>query len=397
MKVLQINSVCGIRSTGRICTDIAEVLEKEGHECKIAYGRESVPEKYQKYAVRIGNNFSNYVDGIKTRLLDNAGFNSYQATKRFLSWVKEYDPDIIHLHNLHGYYIHIGLLFEYLHTCGKPVVWTLHDCWPFTGHCAYYDYTKCEKWKTGCYHCAHSSRYPKSMFLDRSKQNHERKVGLFNSVKKLQFIAISNWIADQQRASLLQKHPVTVIHNGIDLTNFAPTQSNFRQAYDIGDKRLYLGVASFWDRRKGLDTFHQLAQKLNENEVIVLVGLDDKQLKSLPSQIIGIKRTNSVKELAEIYTAADVFLNPTVEEGLGLVNIEATACGTPVVTYNTGGSPECVSDSSGIVVPKGDIIELLNAARAINLNTENIVQDAQKFDKCTKYAEYLQLYKECLM
>ncbi len=397
MKVLQINSVCGIRSTGRICTDIAEVLEQQGHTCKIAYGREVVPEKYKKYAVRIGNELNVKIDGIKTRLLDNAGLNSAQSTKRFINWVKEYDPDIIHLHNLHGYYINIRVLFNFLKSFGKPVLWTLHDCWPFTGHCAYYDYTKCDKWKTACSDCAHSDRYPKSILLDRSKKNYQQKKELFNSIDRLHFIAISNWISQQQQQSFLQKNPVTVVHNGIDLEQFKPTPSAFREENSIAGKRMYLGVASFWDRRKGLDTFIKLAQMISDDEVIVLVGLNDEQIKTLPPQIIGIKRTNSVAELAAIYTAADVFLNPTIEEGLGLVNIEAIACGTPVVTYNTGGSPECVSENSGIVVPKGDIDALLSSARAINLNAENIVEDAQRFDKNKKYMEYLNLYERCLL
>ncbi len=396
MKVLQINSVCGIRSTGRICTDIAEILQQQGHECKIAYGRESVPERYQHLAVRIGSDLSVKIDGVKTRLLDNTGFNSYWATKRFLTWVKEYDPDIIHLHNLHGYYIHIGLLFDFLKSFGKPVVWTLHDCWPFTGHCAYYDFAGCDKWQIQCHNCPQKGEYPRSLFLDRSKRNHDLKKKYFSALENLHFIAISDWIAEQKTYSYLQDKPLTVIHNGIDLTQFRPTESDFRTRHGIESKRLYLGVASIWDRRKGFDTFLKLSEMLRDDEVIVMVGLADHQLSLLPENIIGIKRTNSVKELAEIYSAADVFLNPTMEEGLGLVNIEALACGTPVVTYNTGGSPECVSTQSGIVVPKGDINALLAAARSVSLRKEDILSDAQKFDKSKKYTEYLKFYERCL-
>lgn len=396
MKVLQINSVCGIRSTGRICTDIAEVLERQGHECKIAYGREYVPEKYQKYAVRIGSDLNTKIDAVKTRFLDNAGFNSRRATEKFLEWIKDYDPDIIHIHNLHGYYVNILMLFEFLRSYDKPVVWTLHDCWPFTGHCAYYDFAGCDKWKTGCFSCKHTKEYPKSLFLDRSKHNYRKKSELFNYPEKLQFVAISEWIAQQQRESFLKKKPVTVIHNGIDLSQFKPTPCDFRQKNQIQNKKMYLGVASFWDRRKGFDTFIKLAHMLKDDEVIVLVGLDEEQLKNLPQKIIGIKRTNSVKELAEIYSSADVFLNPTVEEGLGLVNIEAIACGTPVVTYNTGGSPECVSEKSGIVVPKGDISGMLKAARTIQLDRNTVILQSHKFDKEKKYIEYLNFYERCL-
>lgn len=396
MKVLQINSVCGIRSTGRICTDIAEVLEQQGHECKIAYGREYVPEKYERFAVRIGSDFTVKTDVIKTRILDNAGFNSAKATKKFLSWVKEYNPDIIHLHNIHGYYIHIGLLFDFLRSFGKPVVWTLHDCWAFTGHCAYYDFAGCEKWKEQCHNCKHKGEYPSSLLLDRSKQNFSKKSATFNSLDKLHFVAISNWIAQQKESSFLRSKPFTIIRNGIDLNNFKPTKNKFKEKYSIEDKKVFLGVASFWDRRKGFDTFIRLSQMINKDEALVMVGLNKEQLKSLPENIIGIGRTNNVQELAEIYSAADVFINPTREDNYPTVNLESLACGTPVVTYNTGGSPECIRPINGEVVPKGDIDALLKAARSIQLDRERIVRDAQRFDKTKKYIEYIEFYERCL-
>ncbi len=396
MKVLQINSVCGIRSTGRICTDIAEVLEQQGHECKIAYGRESVPEKHQRFAVRIGNDFSVKADGIKTRIFDNAGFNCAKSTRRFLSWVKEYNPDIIHLHNLHGYYLHIGLLFDFLKSFGKPVVWTLHDCWAFTGHCAYYDFAGCDKWKTQCFDCPQKKEYPASLLLDRSRQNYSKKSETFNSLDNLYLVAVSDWIARQKESSFLKSKPLTIINNGIDLNSFKPTASNFKEKHSIIDKRVFLGVASVWDRRKGFDAFLELSKMINKDEAIVMVGLNKEQLRILPKNIIGIERTNSIQELAEIYSAADVFVNPTSEDNYPTVNLEALACGTPVVTYNTGGSPECISEGSGIVVPKGDIAALLNAARTVQSDRENIVHDAQRFDKRKKYIEYLEFYERCV-
>ena len=396
MKVLQINSVCGIRSTGRICTDIAEVLENQGHECKIAYGRETVPQQYQKYAVRIGSDFSNKVDALKNRIFDNAGFNSVRETKKFLNWVKEYNPDIIHLHNIHGYYINIELLFEYLKESNKPVVWTLHDCWAFTGHCAHYDFIGCEKWKTQCFNCVNKKDYPSSYVFDNSKQNHKKKNKLFNSLNNLSFVAVSEWIAKQQQMSGLCKNSVTVIHNGIDLTNFKFTPSDFREKNKLSDKKIYLGVATFWNNRKGFDTFLKLSEMIDKNEVIVIVGVTKEQKKILPKNIIGIERTNNIQELAEIYSVADVFLNPTMEEALGLVNMEAQACGIPVVTYNTGGSPESISETSGAVVPKGDITALLKTARSLELDSEKVALEAQKFDKERKYKEYLQFYARCL-
>lgn len=396
MKVLQINSVCGIRSTGRICTDLAQVLEQQGHECKIAYGRETVPEQFQRFAVRIGNELGVRWDGVQTRLFDNAGFHSKTATKRFLSWVKEYDPDVIHLHNLHGYYIHIGLLFEYLKESGKPVVWTLHDCWPFTGHCSHFDWIGCEKWKTQCDHCPQRDTYPTSLFIDRAKRNFEEKKMIFCGVPNLTLVSPSAWLKDLAEESFLKEYPVRMIRNGIDLTHFSPTFGEFRRMYNITDKKLFLGVSSIWDHRKGFDAFLRGASLLGKDEVFVLVGLSKKQNKQLPTNIVGIERTNSVQQLAEIYSAADVFLNPTLEDNYPTVNLEAQACGTPVVTYRTGGSPESVCNKNGKVVPKGDFPELLRAARDIVCDREAVQSHAQQFNKQDKYLQYLRLYEECL-
>ena len=242
MKVLLINSVCGIRSTGRICTDLAEVLEANGHECKIAYGRETVPEKYHKYAVRIGSNVSVKVDAVKTRLFDNAGFNSVSATKKFIKWVKEYDPDVIHLHNLHGYYINIEILFEYLRNCGKKVIWTLHDCWAFTGHCSHFVTANCEKWKKQCYSCPKRKAYPSSLFLDCSKRNYGKKKNLFTSLENMTIITPSEWLANLVKQSFLAKYNVQVINNGIDLDVFIPRGSNFREKYNLENKKIVLGI-----------------------------------------------------------------------------------------------------------------------------------------------------------
>ena len=255
MKVLQINSVCGIRSTGRICTDLAEVLEQNGHECKIAYGRESVPEKYKKYAVRIGSDKDVKIHALQSRIFDNTGFGSRRATEKFIEWVKEYNPDVIHLHNIHGYYINIDVLFNYLAEAGKPVIWTLHDCWSFTGHCAHYSYIKCDKWKKGCFNCPLRRSYPASFFFDSSKENWVRKKNLFNNVKKMMLVTPSEWLAKQVEQSFLNKYPIKVIPNGIDLNVFKPTPSEFRKKHGLEGKKIVLGVASAWGQKKGLDEF----------------------------------------------------------------------------------------------------------------------------------------------
>lgn len=365
MKYLMINVVCGIRSTGRICTDLATELESEGHEVKIAYGREIVPEQYQKYAVRIGTDFDVKIHAAMARLFDTCGFGSKRATRKFIKWVREYDPDVIYLHNLHGYYINVEVLFDYLRTCGKKIVWTLHDCWAFTGHCAHFMQSDCDKWKTGCYNCPRKKYYPISLLLDRSRQNYTKKKELFTNIDTLQLVTPSKWLADLTRESFLKDYPVEVVYNTVDPNVFKPVESNFRKDHGIEDKKVVLGVASVWDRSKGLDDFCKLPQMLGDDYKIVLVGLNDKQLKSIPSSIIGISRTNSTKELAEIYSASDVFVNPTYEDNYPSVNLEAIACGKKVITYNTGGSPESALANGGVVVDRGDIDSLVDAIRTM--------------------------------
>lgn len=393
MKVLMINSVCGIRSTGRICTDIAEVLEKEGHEVKIAYGRETVPEKYKKYAVRIGSNFGVRLHAICARLFDASGFCSRIATKRFIKWVKSYDPDIIHLHNIHGYYLNVEILFDYLKKSGKPVVWTLHDCWAFTGHCSHFDFICCEKWKTGCVTCPQKLMYPKS-FVDRASRNFERKKKSFTGVEKLTIVTPSQWLAELVKESYLKESNVLVIPNGINRDVFKPTEGNFRKEHSLEGKKVILGVASVWEKRKGFDDFIKLSEMIDDTYRIVLVGVSESQKKMLHSNMIGITRTNNAKELAHIYTEADVFVNPTYEDNYPTVNLEAIACGTHVITYDTGGSPESVNKYGGTVVPKGNINRLVQAVVCVMDNNKQVKNDICNFDVSTlKFAQhYLHAY-----
>lgn len=392
MKILQINSVCGIRSTGRICTDLAEVLEQNGHECKIAYGRDIVPEKYRKYAVRIGSDFDVKCHALQSRFFDNTGFGSKQTTKRFIEWVKEYNPDVIHLHNIHGYYINIEVLFNYLAEANKPVVWTLHDCWAFTGHCAHYSYIKCDKWKTGCFNCPQKRHYPSSLLFDASRMNWLKKKVLFTCLNNMTLVTPSKWLASQVEMSFLNKYPVNVIPNGINLNVFKPTPSNFREKNKLVDKKIILGVASAWGPKKGLFFFVELSKILDEKYKIVLVGLTEKQKNKLPKSILGISRTNNVQELAEIYTAADVFVNPSLEETMGLTTVEAMACGTPVVVSNCTAVPEVVDNTCGIICSSLDPNSFkisINDALGQTLYPKG---KAEAYNKINKYSEYMKLY-----
>ena len=391
MKILFINSVCGIRSTGRICTDLATALEAQGHEVKIAYGRETVPEQFQKYAVKIGNDFDVKCHGLEARLLDNAGFGSKRATEKFIKWVRKYDPDVIHLHNIHGYYINVEILFKYLKTCGKKIIWTLHDCWSFTGHSAYCDAIDCRRWIDGCYHCPQIKEYPKSI-TDFSKRNWKKKRALFTEVPNMTIVTPSYWLAGYVKKSFLKEYPVKVIHNGIDTSQFYPMENDFRKKYNLEDKFILLGVATVWDDMKGYSDFVQLSEMLDDSYKIVMVGLTDEQLKKLPPKILGIKRTASVKELAYIYSSADLFLNLTYCDNYPNVNIEAMACGTPVLTYRTGGSPEAVEKYGGIVVDKGNLRGVYTAIEACHKKkTSNSFIPAEN-DSTMTIENYLEYY-----
>ena len=390
MRVFMINSVCGIRSTGRICTDIAEILEANGHECKIAYGREEVPQKHQKYAVRIGNAKSVKWDALKTRLLENAGLNSKCTTKKLIQQIQEYNPDVIHLHNLHGYYVNVEVLFRYLKTCGKKIVWTLHDGWAFTGHCAYFDFAGCEQWKNGCEKCPQKKEYPKSILLDKSKRNYAKKKELFTGIPNFTIVTPSQWLANLVKQSFLKEYEVKVIRNGIDTKVFKPTDSGVRQIYGLQDKKILLGVASAWVERKGVTDFITLSQSLGEGYQVVLIGVTEAQKKTLPKEILAITRTNNVQELAGWYTAADVFLNPTYEDNYPTVNLEAQACGTPVITYATGGSVENVPEEN--VVTRGDVQAMIKQIEEGTYSREVVKNVSWKKDEC--YGEYVALYEE---
>lgn len=400
MNLLQINTVCGIGSTGRIATDLCSILLSQGHCCTIAFGRDEALNCCDP--IRIGNKLDNYFHVARTRVLDSHGFGSARSTAKLISRMKVLNPDIIHLHNLHGYYLHTGLLFDYLKQANKPIVWTLHDCWPFTGHCAHFDFVSCERWQCGCYDCPQKTGYPASLFLDRSQQNYTRKMATFKGVPNLTLVTPSQWLAALVKRSFLKDYPLTVINNGIDLDIFKPKISNFRQRFHLENHFLMLGIASIWGERKGFNYFLELAKQLRPNEKIVLVGLSAKQIKQLPPEIVGIVKTNSINELAEIYSAADLYLNPTLEDNFPTTNLEALACGTPVITFNSGGSPECLGDSCGLVVERGNMRALLDAIAAMKHAGKAAFlaqcrQRAEKYyDKNDRYADYINLYEKVL-
>lgn len=393
MKILQINSVCGYGSTGRIATDLYDVLEKEGHECCIAYGRGNAPQGYN--VIKIGNEIDIVNHIMKTRLFDLHGFGSKKATMKFINQIEDYKPDIIHLHNIHGYYINIEILFEYLSTLTIPIIWLLHDQWAFSGHSAYFKINNDGSIPKENLDFKQRLDYPKSYFLDNSYKNFLRKKELFTKVKNMTIVTPSYWLENLVRNSFLSTYDIKVIQNGIDLNIFRPYKSGFRNKYKLEDKKIILGVANIWEERKGLKYFDQLADQLEDSFKIVLVGVDKRTKKKINSNILCISKTENVKELAEIYASANIFLNPTLEDNFPTTNIEALACGTPVITFNTGGSPESLNEKTGKVIENGDFERLYDFILNFNYEKENIQncrKQAQNFEKNDVYNKYLSLY-----
>ena len=402
MRIVQING--GAKgSTGKIMMGIAEVARAQGHEVMcaspITTTNRDAGEDCGYY--RIGTFNSRRVNVALARITGFNGCFAWFETYKLLKKIDEFKPDIIHLHNLHDSYINLPMLFSYIKKHNVPTVWTLHDCWAFTGQCPHFTMVKCDKWKAGCYGCPQYKEYPASLY-DNTKKMWQLKKKWFSGVKNMTIVTPSEWLAGLARESYLKQYPIEVINNGIDLNVFKPTHSNFRKQYGIpGDKYIVLGVSFAWGYRKGLDCFVEMAEKLGEQYQIVLVGTDDEIDKNLPHNIISIHRTQNQKELAEIYSAADVFVMPTREENYPTVNMEAIACGTPVVTFDTGGSPEMLDDKTGIVVEANDIEATKKAIKDIcekkKCNDEEyIVAYSKNFDMKKRFAEYIELYANVL-
>lgn len=395
MKVLQINSVYPVKSTGKIVYEIAEIQKKHGIEPYIVCG-ESKVQAQNVYAMKSGLYMK--LNILKTRLFGKHGFYSKSATKNMLRWVDEVRPDIIHLHNIHGHYLNIKLLFEYILKNNIPVVWTLHDCWAFTGHCSHFDFAGCEKWKTGCHNCELKKDYPVSWFFDRSKESYKDKKRLFTSVEKSHVTTPSRWLKDLCERSFLGKYPVTVVNNGVDLAQFAPTPSDLRKSLGLEDKFVILGIVDSLNSMKGGQYLLELAEMLEEDECIVLLTLKDN-VGEVPKNIRLISKTVSAKKLSEIYTMADVFVNPSLQETFSMINLEAIACGTPVVTFNSGGGTEAQSEKTGVVVPRTDVKAMYEGIKRVKNGefcSEDCVQRAQEFDCELKFEKYIDIYKDIL-
>ena len=383
-------------STGRIAKGIVELSRKEGYDTYFAYpdNRFNVPA--QSGDIRISSDIVRRINERASYYTGHIGCFSFFTTYRLIKKLKKIKPDIIHLHNIHNSYVNHSMLFRYIKKHNVKTVWTLHDCWSFTGQCPYFTLEGCEKWKGGCYGCSLYKQYPATCY-DNTKKMWKLKKKWFTGVENMTLVTPSLWLSKLVKQSFLKEYPVCVINNGIDLSVFKPTESDFRKKYGLEDKFVILGIAFDWGIRKGLDVFLKLAGMLGEEFAIVLVGTTDEIDKQLPDNIISIHRTSDQKELAEIYTACDVFVNPTREDNFPTVNIEALACGTPVITFNTGGSVEIPDETCGAVVECEDVNGLFNKIHEFNTkpkSEEKCLLRAQMFDKDLNYEKYIALYKE---
>lgn len=402
-RVLLVNTVAGTGSVGRLVTGLYDTLTDNGYECLIAYGRGEAPGDRNSY--RIGDDLSVYIHGAFSRLKDKHGFYSKRATKEFINVIEDFDPDIIHLHNVHGYYLNIELLFNYIKKSGRRVIWTLHDCWTFTGHCSHFEYIGCMKWQSGCFKCEQLSEYPKSFNTDNSVENYLKKKELFTGIENMILVTPSEWLKERVAQSFMKEYYTVVVPTGIDLDVFRPIDEDVREdniifrlrnSLNVRDKVVLLGVANPWRERKGLLQFETLAKTISDRYVIVLLGLNDDQLNSLPSNIIGLSHTDSTEELAALYSMADIYVNLTLEDTFPTTNLEALACGTPVVTFKAGGSAESIDDTCGISVERNSIQGVIAAfdrilsQRGMLYTREMCVRRARLYDKEYRFLEYIQ-------
>lgn len=398
VKLLQINAVANSGSTGHIAEDLGILVQENGWESYIAYGRKACTSSSK--LIRIGNKLDIYMHVLKTRFTDLHGCGSKFATNTLLQHIVRINPDIIHLHNIHGYYINYPILFNFLLMQNIPIVWTLHDCWTYTGHCAHYSEIKCNKWQYQCTNCPNINGYPRS-YYDNSKLNYHLKKKYFASLKNLTIVTVSNWLMQEVKQSFLSIYPMRVIYNGINLEIFRPTFSDVKRECNITNKFLILGVASTWGGGKGLNDFIELSYYLSQDEIIVLIGLDKQQIKSLPNNIYGFERTENVSKLVEWYSAADVYVNFSTEETFGMTTAESLACGTPVLVYNSTACAEIVTSEVGFVVEPHDVLgayRIIKQLRFAKNNYENKCRSyaCEKLNKNHSYKQYWDLYNKLI-
>ena len=403
LKLFQINVVANSGSTGKIAEQIGILARNNGWDCYMAYGRWAYNSSLKLY--KIGTKKDVYLHGLKSLLLDKHALGSKRATKELIGEIRKVKPDLIHLHNIHGYYLNLPLLCNFLTEYGKPIVMTLHDCWTVTGHCVHFQDINCDKWIKGCHHCPNLKGYPKSLFIDNSKNNWNIKKEAFQKILPLlTFVPVCNWLGDIVSQSYLKEANRRVIVNGIDLDVFKPKEnvSAIRSNYQLDNKFVILAVSNGWNSTKGFEDILWLREKLSDEYVFVMVGVSPKQKNCLLPGVIGICKTENVNQLAELYAMADVFLNPTYQDTLPTVSIEALACGTPVIGYNTGGSADIIDENVGVLIERGRKDVLLSSLQELKTIGKEFYQKKcrekaiSQFDNQKCFQSYLDLYNELL-
>ena len=392
--LLQINVTANWGSTGKIAEQIGQVVMAHGWESYIAYGRMMNPSKSK--LIKIGTKFDVYEHYAENLILDNEGLASRRSTKRFLKKLDLIKPDIVHLHNIHDHYINYRYLLRYLIDNKIPIVWTFHDFWPVTGHCPHFIKGNCYKWQKECYECALSKSW-----VDRSNRNFYYKKSLLQNIKNLHVVCVSDWVSSVVKESFLANHDIRVVSNGIDLSIFKPSESKQIQ-HLYRDKYVILAVASQWKEGKGLNDYLAMSQLIKEDEVIVLVGVDEKIKRSLPNNIIGINRTNNVQELVDLYTRADVVTSLSSAETFGLTIIESYACGTPVVAYNNTAQGSLITNATGICVDDKnykmayEAIQEIRKSGKAKYSKECIRFVTDRYNETYTKNQYMDLYNELL-
>ena len=395
MKVLLINLTMGIGSTGKIVAEIKKETERAGGKAYVAYGFYRSHE-CDCYQIRKGGKLAVVYELYRIRFTGYHGYTSKRATQKLIGYIKEIEPDIINLHNIHSGYLNLPVLFQFLREFTKPIVWTIHDCWPFTGHCSYYSMIKCAKWKKGCYDCKNRYAYPQRYLFDRSAYQWKDKREMFTNIECMELVTPSKWLADEIGESFLKSYPVRVISNGINLNVFQYRDSKIKKRLNIENKKVILGVAMSWGKRKGLDDFFQLSTLLDDSYVIILIGLK-KAYKEYP-KIIPVGRTENQQQLAEFYSSAECFVNPSREETLGMTTIEAMACGIPVITYNRTAVSEPVGNDCGIILEEDrpeKIVEAIHLIENSNIDYRRVCRKhaEEHFNSEDCFRQYIELYQ----
>ena len=397
MKVLQINAVYHIHSTGRLVYELHHYYIKEGIDSLVAYSSSDGIGDTGLY--QIGTVYDKKLHAALSRIIGLQGYFSVFSTKRLLRFIEKSKPDVVHLHNLHSNYIHLPMLLKYLAKYDIPTVITLHDCWFYTGKCFHYTAHECDKWKTGCNHCSYWRLFNGYYFFDRSFKMWKDMKRYFLAIPSLGGIGVSEWITSEAKQTFLNQAKICKrIYNWIDLETFKPTQSEVLSEFDNQFK--ILGVATEWADSKGLSDILYLAKKLPEDCIIILVGnIMEKDKQRLPHNVISVGRITPAENLAKYYAAADVFINFSKEESFGLVTAEALACGTPAIVYDSTANGELVGNLCGYKVTslEGELLQkiLLIREKGKNCYSPHCRKFAQtNFDAVTNMKEIRNVYEQ---